>query len=111
MFDCQSVFPLLTYRERTGGNKICIRMEGQNTYIGDSKTSEKLFQYDYSFWSALPDANFIDQATVFQNIGLPLLNRSLEGYNCCLFAYGQVTMSMNIRYKGYEHALSGYYGF
>lgn len=30
-----------------------------------------------------------EQLTIFQNLGLPLIDRVLEGYNACILAYGQ----------------------
>jgi hypothetical protein len=64
-------------------------MEGQQTTIyGPDK--EHNFRYDYSFWShTKEDAHFADQEMVFRCMGIPLLNRAFQGYNCCLFAYGQ----------------------
>ncbi|KAG5447702.1 Kinesin-like protein kif14 [Clonorchis sinensis] len=61
------------------------------------------FIFDHTFWSfgkrtsSLDDPStfikpdsppFADQATVYRTLAFPLLQRSLEGYNTCLFAYG-----------------------
>ena len=62
---------------------------------GTSCTAEingeaKTFGYDECFWSyAKSDPNFANQETVFNSIGRELLSHSLDGYNCCLMAYGQ----------------------
>lgn len=51
------------------------------------------FVYDYSFWS-FDDVtgNFVDQQCLYERLAQPLLDRSFEGYNTCLFAYGQVAL-------------------
>ena len=62
---------------------------------GTSCTAEingeaKTFGYDECFWSySKSDPNFATQKTVFDSIGQELLSHSLDGYNCCLMAYGQ----------------------
>ncbi|KAF5396521.1 hypothetical protein PHET_10136 [Paragonimus heterotremus] len=64
------------------------------------------FIFDHTFWSFdkrpttlgdcsmmhKPDfSNYADQATVYKAIGVPILQRALEGYNACLFAYGMTS--------------------
>ena len=50
----------------------------------------KTFTYDYSYWSHEPnDPNFIDQWKVYKDIGEEMLQHAFEGYNVCIFAYGQ----------------------
>ncbi|KAF6779295.1 hypothetical protein AHF37_01350 [Paragonimus kellicotti] len=64
------------------------------------------FIFDHTFWSfdkqptTLGDCsmmhkpdfpNYADQATVYKAIGVPILQRALEGYNACLFAYGMTS--------------------
>lgn len=49
------------------------------------------FYYDHCFWSFdETQAEFADQEMVYRNLAQPLVDRSFEGYNTCLFAYGQV---------------------
>lgn len=66
------------------------------------------FYYDHSFWSHNSlDKAFADQATVYNCIGVPLLDRCLEGYNCSLFAYGQTGSGKSYRCcKAYIYYLS-----
>ena len=63
----------------------------QETLITSSSGQKHEFVYDYSFWS-VDDVNHhcVDQEEVYTQLGCPLLDRSFEGYNTCLFAYGQV---------------------
>lgn len=46
---------------------------------------------DKSYWSAgaRDEPNYASQQTLFQDVGLELLDHSFAGYNCCIFAYGQ----------------------
>jgi hypothetical protein len=52
------------------------------------------FVFDYSFWSAdRSDSHFADQASVFEKLGLGCLDNAFDGYNACIFAYGQTGSS------------------
>ena len=77
-----------------------VQMEGQKTLIQNpEKGKSHDFTYDRSFWSySTEDAHFASQEYVFEQIGRPLLNRSLEGYNTCLFAYGQTGSGKSYTY-------------
>lgn len=72
--------------------------------MADDRTTSMLhkgrlltFNYDHSFWS-LPEPrtsggaglHFASQELIYARIGRPLLDKSLEGFNVSLFAYGQV---------------------
>jgi hypothetical protein len=52
------------------------------------------FVFDKCYWS-IPDEietspnGFADQQAVFEGSGRPLLNQAWDGFNSCLFAYGQ----------------------
>ena len=35
-------------------------------------------------------AEYASQKTVYENLGAPMLKNALAGYNCTMFAYGQV---------------------
>ena len=59
-----------------------------------------VFPFDLVLWS-VPQEQIKDtavkmkgQADVFTNIGLPILNSSFDGYNGCVFAYGQTSSGM-----------------
>lgn len=55
-----------------------------------SSDSSKSFTYDYSYWSAeRSDPHFADQHKVYRDIGEEMLLHAFEGYNVCIFAYGQ----------------------
>ncbi|GAA6086363.1 kinesin-like protein KIF1A isoform X2 [Tachysurus ichikawai] len=51
----------------------------------------KSFNFDYSYWShtSPEDVNFACQKQVYKDIGEEMLLHAFEGYNVCIFAYGQ----------------------
>ncbi|XP_053599051.1 kinesin-like protein unc-104 isoform X2 [Microplitis demolitor] len=73
-----------------------IEMNGNTTTIANPKvppnTKEaiKSFNYDYSYHSMDPnDENYSSQIMVYKDIGEEMLLHAFEGYNVCIFAYGQ----------------------
>ena len=55
----------------------------------DKEDTVHRFGYDHCFsWS--PCSKWEEQEDVYRSLAKPLLDRSFEGYNTCLFAYGQV---------------------
>lgn len=92
----------LNAREIARGSKELIRMEGGQTILdppestggASSKAIEKkpmIFSFDKSYWSAGPkdDPKYASQQTLYEDLGADLLNHSFEGFNTCIFAYGQ----------------------
>lgn len=52
----------------------------------------KHYKYDYSYWSCdenCPGQKFATQRQVYQDLGIEMLEHAFEGYNVCIFAYGQ----------------------
>ncbi|MGH0122398.1 UNVERIFIED_CONTAM: hypothetical protein FKN15_014829 [Acipenser sinensis] len=51
----------------------------------------KTFSFDYSYWShtTVEDPSFASPSKVFNDIGKEMLQHAFEGYNVCIFAYGQ----------------------
>ncbi|XP_037888408.1 kinesin-like protein unc-104 isoform X1 [Glossina fuscipes] len=84
-------------REVGRESKCIIEMfDGTTTAITNPKvpsnSSEaiKRFNFDYSYWSHDPkDPDFSTQAMVYRDIGEEMLQHSFDGYNVCIFAYGQ----------------------
>ncbi|KAJ8687388.1 hypothetical protein QAD02_023182 [Eretmocerus hayati] len=69
----------LTYRT------ICNPKAPQGT-----KDAIKSFNYDYSYFSMDPnEENYSSQIMVYKDIGEEMLEHAFEGYNVCIFAYGQ----------------------
>uniref|UniRef100_A0A8C8RLV2 Kinesin family member 1C n=1 Tax=Pelusios castaneus TaxID=367368 RepID=A0A8C8RLV2_9SAUR len=81
-------------REISRDAKCVIQMQGKTTCISNpklSKDASKNFTFDYSYWShtSEEDPSFASQRQVYQDIGEEMLLHAFEGYNVCIFAYGQ----------------------
>uniref|UniRef100_A0A8D0FCZ0 plus-end-directed kinesin ATPase n=1 Tax=Strix occidentalis caurina TaxID=311401 RepID=A0A8D0FCZ0_STROC len=69
-------------------------MSGSTTTIlnpKQPKETPKSFSFDYSYWSHTTpaDINYASQKQVYRDIGEEMLQHAFEGYNVCIFAYGQ----------------------
>ncbi|XP_048586987.1 kinesin-like protein unc-104 isoform X2 [Nematostella vectensis] len=80
-------------RENLRQCKCIIGMHGPTTTILNPKNlseKPKSFTYDYSYWSHnQDDPQFANQQQVYSDIGKEMLEHAFEGYNVCIFAYGQ----------------------
>nr|XP_023681044.1 kinesin-like protein KIF13A [Paramormyrops kingsleyae] len=88
-------------REKDLNTKCVVEMEGNQTMLyaaniskGD-KGQPKVFAYDHCFWSMdeTDTDKFAGQDVVFQCLGESLLDNAFQGYNACIFAYGQTGMA------------------
>ncbi|KAJ7990850.1 hypothetical protein DPEC_G00291190 [Dallia pectoralis] len=92
----------LNARESVDGGRLAVQVEGnlvriKNTKLdgrpdapGDSREKFLEFGFDYCYWSVVPEEpHFASQEEVFQDLGMSVLAGASEGYNVCLFAYGQ----------------------
>ncbi|XP_019115844.2 kinesin-like protein KIF1A isoform X8 [Larimichthys crocea] len=80
-------------REIGKESKCIIQMSGNTTTIINPKQAKdnKSFNFDYSYWSHTTpeDSNYASQMKVYKDIGEEMLLHAFEGYNVCIFAYGQ----------------------
>ncbi|XP_040204862.1 kinesin-like protein KIF1A isoform X3 [Rana temporaria] len=81
-------------REIGKDSKCIIQMNGNTTTIVNPKQPKetpKSFNFDYSYWSHTSDedSQFAGQRQVYLDIGEEMLLHAFEGYNVCIFAYGQ----------------------
>ncbi|XP_077472145.1 kinesin-like protein KIF1A isoform X5 [Stigmatopora argus] len=80
-------------REMAKDSKCIIQMTGNTTTILNPKMPKenKSFNFDYSYWSHTTpeDINYASQLQVYKDIGEEMLLHAFEGYNVCIFAYGQ----------------------
>ncbi|XP_059057843.1 kinesin-like protein unc-104 [Achroia grisella] len=83
-------------REISRECKCIIEMSGNTTIIQNPKAppgvkdSAKSFNFDFSYWSHNPnDPEFSSQIMVYKDIGEEMLQHAFDGYNICIFAYGQ----------------------
>ena len=101
-------------REKNLQSKCIISMPGENqTHIINEKDKEKIFTFDYSFWShddfkILDDGylspisdKYADQKKIYSTIGKQVLDNAWQGYHCCLFAYGQTGSGKSYSMVGY----------
>ncbi|XP_053346926.1 kinesin-like protein KIF1C isoform X2 [Clarias gariepinus] len=81
-------------RETNRAAKCVIQMQDKSTCIVNPKQPKdtpKSFTFDYSYWShsTEEDPCFASQRQVYLDIGEEMLLHAFEGYNVCIFAYGQ----------------------
>ncbi|XP_072560640.1 kinesin-like protein KIF1A isoform X16 [Paramormyrops kingsleyae] len=80
-------------REIGRESKCIIQMTGNTTTILNPKQPKeaKSFNFDFSYWShtSPEDINYASQQQVYRDIGEEMLLHAFEGYNVCIFAYGQ----------------------
>ncbi|XP_036109710.1 kinesin-like protein KIF1A isoform X2 [Molossus molossus] len=81
-------------REMSRDSKCIIQMSGSTTTIVNPKQPKetpKSFSFDYSYWShtSPEDIDYASQKQVYRDIGEEMLQHAFEGYNVCIFAYGQ----------------------
>lgn len=103
-------------RERNMNAQLCISMEGKATTIENEeepKSGKKTFTFDFSYWSHDGFENdetgysrpispkYADQQRLYNEIGKDVLNNAYEGYNACLFAYGQTGAGKSYSMVGY----------
>jgi len=62
----------------------CVAVQPElNQIILDAKPEQKLFTFDWV------GGESTTQEQIFDVVGKPMVQTCLEGYNCCIFAYGQ----------------------
>ncbi|KAM8860378.1 uncharacterized protein kif16bb [Spinachia spinachia] len=88
----------LNKREKQCSSKVIIHMNGNSTSIrkptsireDQQKDQEKTFIYDFSYDSMDQGGpTFISQERIFHDLGSGVLKAAFEGFNSCVFAYGQ----------------------
>ncbi|MEQ2191126.1 Kinesin-like protein kif16b, partial [Xenoophorus captivus] len=70
--------------------------------VGDSmRERTKTFTYDFSYDSMdCKSPSFVSQEKVFRNLGCDVLKAAFEGYNACVFAYGQTSSGKSYTMMG-----------
>uniref|UniRef100_A0A8C5ATD0 Kinesin-like protein n=1 Tax=Gadus morhua TaxID=8049 RepID=A0A8C5ATD0_GADMO len=81
-------------RETNRNARCIIQMKDNTTCISNPKQPKdgaKNFTFDYSYWShtTVEEPDFVSQEQVYKDIGEEMLLHAFEGYNVCIFAYGQ----------------------
>ncbi|CAL1536259.1 unnamed protein product [Lymnaea stagnalis] len=80
-----------------------VNVEGQAEY-GDHRERVKHFTFDYCYDGASEhsDTDMVAcQELIYQDMGTEVLQAALEGYNACMFAYGQTGTGKTYTMMGY----------
>jgi kinesin family protein 13 len=101
-------------REKDRNSQLIVEMNDKTTILRDlDMKSEKIFTFDYSFWShdsfeidkdgycISKSDKYCDQQYVYLKLGVDILDNAWSGYNCCLFAYGQTGSGKSYSMIGY----------
>ena len=68
-------------------------VEPNTVHLSKGHGDFKAFGYDFVHWStgnaAMDHGDFASQETVFRDMGYPVVDAALQGYNCTMFAFGQ----------------------
>jgi kinesin family member 15 len=83
-------------REIEAGASKCVTVDAQRRAI--SVANNKTFTFDY-----VAD-EISTQEEIYLNIGKPVADNCLNGYNGCIFAYGQ-TSSGKVRYESEQEQI------
>jgi len=103
--------PVLLATELDRGAKCIVEMQDNQTILTpppdaggkSAKDREpKVFAFDKSYWSFDKNApNYAGQQHLFEDLGKPLLDNAFQGYNNCIFAYGQTGAGKSYSMMGY----------
>nr|XP_006006836.2 PREDICTED: kinesin-like protein KIF13A [Latimeria chalumnae] len=72
-------------------NQTILHQQPPSNTKGDNRKPPKVFAFDYCFWS-MDESNttkYAGQEVVFKCLGEGILENAFQGYNACIFAYGQ----------------------
>jgi kinesin family member 1 len=78
--------------------------------ILDSSCWSREFAFDRCLWSTdLKSPEYASQSDVFEEVGKPVLDWILGGFNCCVFAFGQTGAGefYMIRYYSWDRCVHG----
>ena len=84
----------LNSREREEDTKPCIKVNEDGSLTLDTKPEPKKFTFDWI------GAENTTQHTIFTTVGEPMIAACLEGFNCCIFAYGQTGAGKTFTMQG-----------
>uniref|UniRef100_A0A8C3E3D6 Kinesin family member 13A n=1 Tax=Corvus moneduloides TaxID=1196302 RepID=A0A8C3E3D6_CORMO len=79
----------MSRRELDLNTKCIVEMEGNQTVLHPPPSN--VFAFDHCFWS-MDESNttkYAGQEVVFKCLGEGILEKAFQGYNACIFAYGQ----------------------
>ena len=62
----------------------------------------KTFAFDHCFNSINVNGHYASQENVFQCLGRDILDNAFQGYNACIFAYGQTGKNLKL-YETFDY--------
>ena len=78
--------------------------------ILDAACWSREFAFDRCLWSTETDSEaYASQSDVFDEVGRPVLDWILGGYNCCVFAFGQTGAGTGTTFYITIHCIMPYY--
>ncbi len=83
-------------RERAEDARSCVILDDSrpNCIILDAKPDQKAFNFDWV------GGDRTTQQDIFEVVGKAMVHTCLEGYNCCIFAYGQTGAGKTFTMQG-----------
>ena len=72
--------------------EFAVSSPGSNMLTINTADHTTSYKYDFVHWSTglkCDTPNYASQEAVFVDVGEPVVKNALQGFNCCLFAYGQ----------------------
>eukprot|EP00760_Papus_ankaliazontas_P016995 PhM_4_TR16993/c0_g1_i1/m.97409/K17914/KIF13; kinesin family member 13 len=80
------------FHDHEDSASLCVSMSANTTKVSAPTEGEHTFLTDHALWSLpRPDGAWVDQVDVYQTIGRETVENAYNGYNGCLFAYGQTS--------------------
>ncbi|XP_029939513.1 kinesin-like protein KIF14 [Salarias fasciatus] len=94
------------FNTREKNTQPAIDITDQETIIRNPETKQSFsFNFDFAFSSTdEADPAFASQQTVYEKIARPLLQKALEGFNVCIFAYGHTGSGKSYTIMGTEES-------
>lgn len=99
------VRPLNEKEISQGGNQSIIRVQQNGIHVSNPKvlldpsysTDNRVFYFDKCFSSDSPKSpEYADQEKIYSEIGQSVVENASSGFNCCIFAYGQVSVEIQM---------------
>lgn len=96
------VRPFTTQELQLVDNRCAVRFDDGCVVVDSDaglEAGEVRFSFDHCFWSFSreQDLPFASQEMVYETLGSPLVDKALEGFNVCLFAYGMTSSGKSYR--------------
>ena len=96
------VRPLNVKEQSEGKGKTIVKVERNSISLTNPKflhdpayaSDRRVFHFDKCF--AFEGKDYATQEAIFQNIGSNVVENAFNGFNCCIFAYGQVRGELEI---------------